>query len=295
MNPYIKLAHHSRLSKYLNGEKIYPINIEISPTDKCNAKCEWCFYSGTDHEEEIAPSIMFSLINELKGMNVKAVTWSGGGEPSLHKYLPEFIEAIPLEIDQGLFTNGISVNYNPQDLDWIRVSKTDKPWNIKSLEKIRRCKKVGMCINYTGYDESILEDIRIANDLQFDYVQIRPALKTNGEKVKYGVPQIANIGAKIIVSDYKFFESDQKRTYTKCEGYHFVPFIWANGDVDACAYHRGNKKYNLGNVYNMPFHEIMRNAPDLVKVADDCQVCCKNHEINKFIHDLKGLEDINFV
>jgi len=286
--PGLKLARHKRLVDYLNGEKIFPINIEISPSGICNAHCDWCFYKDSPDNHLIDTKLMLKTIKELESF-AQAITWTGGGEPTLH---PDFRKFIKTNLKQGLFTNGLKVNYDPSIFEWIRVSKTDKDWPVKNIKKLRKCKTLGMCINYLGNDEAIKEGLKVARKVKADYLQVRPALNVGNNLTFVKRPNLQD--KLLLLTDYKFEECSKERTYDRCEGFHFVPFIWQDGDVDVCAYHKGDKKFNLGNLYQNDLMSILQNAPEYVKVKD-CQICCKNHEINKLISNMRKLEDVAFV
>lgn len=308
--PGLKLACHSELGKYLEGEFVSPINIEISPSGVCNANCSWCFYrqnnnalNGLD-KNFFDESRMLDLIGELAEMGVKSISWTGGGEPTLHPSFPKFVNcAKRAGLKQGLFTNALKeINYDPTHFDWIRVSKTNKGWPVKNIKKLRGCKTLGMCINYTGGEYLIKDALKIAEELDamkseyVTYVQVRPALKIQGEKTIIQIPKLKH--PLLLITEYKFLGSDVDRIYKNCEAYHFAPFIWQDGDVDVCSYHRKNKKFNLGNV-NDPgkkgrFKFIMKNAPSSVKVLPTCQICCKLNAMNSMIYHIKKLEDRDF-
>jgi hypothetical protein len=100
---------------------------------------------------------------------------------------------------------------------------------------------------------------------------------------------------KLIFSNNKFADCSIPRSYKVCRGFHLVPFIWENGDVDVCGYMRGCRGYNLGNIYKDNFDKIMDHAPDHVPVHVACQVCCKNHELNRLIDEVISAKDKNFV
>jgi len=46
--PWLKTARHPQLVEYLEGNTIFPIEVEISPSRGCNAKCPKCFYGQTE-------------------------------------------------------------------------------------------------------------------------------------------------------------------------------------------------------------------------------------------------------
>ncbi|VVB82943.1 Uncharacterised protein [uncultured archaeon] len=312
--PGLKLARHKELGKHLLGEFVPPINIEISPSGTCDAACPWCFY----RQEEATirgldgclfrDSRMEGLIEEFAGMGVKSISWTGGGEPTMHPSFPRFAEmAHWAGLKQGLFTNALKIpRYNPTFFEWIRVSKTNNPWNEESLRILRQCKTLGLCINYRGIedDQLVKETLELVEKLDklkespthTTYLQVRPALKILGGKTIVEIPKIEHPLLKI--TDYKFLGSGSEREYSECEAFHFAPFIWQDGDVDVCGYHRKDKLFNLGNVYSLGengrFKYIMKNAPKTVKVLDNCQTCCKLNAMNSMIHMMRQLQDIDF-
>ncbi|MGW8181980.1 MAG: radical SAM protein, partial [bacterium] len=44
------LWHHKRVYSWLNGEVVYPITMEIDPTNACNEQCIWCCWK--DHRSD---------------------------------------------------------------------------------------------------------------------------------------------------------------------------------------------------------------------------------------------------
>src|SRR5437763_1554464 len=41
-SPHKILAHFDRLQRVAAGEFVYPITVEIDPTNVCNHRCQWC-------------------------------------------------------------------------------------------------------------------------------------------------------------------------------------------------------------------------------------------------------------
>ena len=300
--PGLKLARHKSLIEYIEGGFVPPINAEISPSGLCDAKCDWCFYRQNPEKTKGLDSVLFdekrmeNLISEFLELGVRSISWTGGGEPTLHPSFYKFSKnAYDSRIRQGLFTNGLGkMNFDPSKFDWIRVSKTDKEWNVDNLKYLRNCNTLGMCLNYCGEsdDKLIEETLKIGEKISATYVQVRPALKVCGEKTTVKVPSINH--PLLFITDYKFAGADEDRNYELCEGYHFNPFIWQDGDVDVCGYHRKNSKFNLGNVYNSSFKDIMKKAPNFIPVEENCLICCKLNSMNAIIAKMRKLEDVDF-
>lgn len=303
INPGLKLVNRRNFIDYMEGKNIHPINVEISPSGICNASCDCCFYKDKQSGQMIDRDVLRTALKDMtvwtKEDNpedrVRSITWTGGGEPTLHKDFLDFTTlAKRVGLKQGLITNALGkINYVPEHFEWIRVSKTNRPFNLENLVALRsKAKSMGLCINYSGNEEEVAEALRIGEKVGVDYVQVRPALNTGGKKTFVEEPKIEH--PLLSVSHSKFSEARVDRHYTECEGFHFVPFIWEDGKVDVCGYQRGNPAYNLGDLNKAGFRDIMRNAPKYVDAIPSCQICCKLHEINSTIATSRKLEDLDF-
>ncbi len=294
--PFLKPALHPELVEHFEGGKIMPVNIEISLTGKCNASCPWCFYKDEKTCDEIDSKLFMNFLEECRDMGVKAITWTGGGEPTLHPNFINFVNKVHyMGLDQGLITNGWGpINFDPTKFNWIRVSRSNLGFDEEKLKFLRKCKTLGMAINYNGNYKEINKATILGEKIGVDYVQVRPVLNTKGKTTNQDITRFRQ-SPLLMISDYKFNDAKLKHVYKKCEAFHFVPFLWENGDLDVCGYMRGEKGYNLGNIYKNSLEEMMVDAPNHVPVCNKCQVCCKNHELNKLIDKLRNTKDVNFI
>lgn len=300
LSPQEKLVVHHQLSQHLSGKKVYPIGLEISPSGVCQATCDFCFYAGGElggHRNVfLRAEKLYQVLLEAACIGVKAVTWTGGGEPTLHPNFASItVRAAIMGLEQGLFTNALSSpKYIPNRMKWIRVTITDKPYNEQYIRALRGTDNLSIAFNYKGPqdDEYLWDVLDMCGRVGADYVQVRPALAFHGQTVDIAPPKIHH--PLLHITDYKFEDAKKPHGYSRCEGYHFVPFIWEDGNVDVCAYMRKHEGYNLGNIYNTSLKDILDLAPEYVPVSPRCQVCCKNHEINKLVSSLRTLKDVNF-
>ena len=309
--PGIKLMSHRQFVDYFDNLTIYPIGVEISPSGRCNSNCPDCLYRQKNNKlagldsKLFDDDRMFKLMEEFVVLGVSSITWTGGGDPSMHPSFPLFVKyANGLGIKQGLFTNGLlPIRYDPSLLEWIRVTYTDQPINEAVLMSMRSCKTLGLCINYAPRhnEELVYELLAIAERLDAaktspshsTYLQVRPVLQIEGESVVNSSPKITH--PLLNITDYKFRGLGDGRNYQVCEAFHFVPFVWQDGTVDICAYHRKEPAYRLGNLHDEgkkgTFKYIMDNAPAKIAVAPNCQTVCKLHEMNSIIQLRKDLSD----
>lgn len=129
-----------------------PIHIRIKPTNICNHRCWYCAYKaeglqlGKDMviNDSIPLPKMMEIISDISEMGVKAVTFSGGGEPFCYPYLTEAVkELIKHKIGFATLTNGALFCAEAAELfahhgTWVRVSMDG--WDDESYMKYRQVK-----------------------------------------------------------------------------------------------------------------------------------------------------------
>lgn len=150
--PYSNLkifAHAEALSAIQNGERHAPIYIRIKPTNYCNHKCYYCSYADSElglrdqvnHQDQIPWEKMQEIISDISDMGVKAVTFSGGGEPLLYPHIVETMKRIlAAGIDLSIITNGQLLKDERAKVlaaaKWVRISFDAA--NAKSYSVIRQ-------------------------------------------------------------------------------------------------------------------------------------------------------------
>lgn len=128
-NPKLKLLWHcDRVHKWLSGENIAPIMVEMDLTNRCQLKCDFCTFKYIKDRSDIPRNSAICALFEMSRMGVKAVNFTGGGEPTLHKdFNLILLYAKDFGLDIGLFTNGYNVSLSTADTilqtcRWVRVS-----------------------------------------------------------------------------------------------------------------------------------------------------------------------------
>lgn len=299
-NPQAKLLWHGeRIQEWLETGKTTPIMSEIMPTGYCNAKCPFCFFAH-NRGGEIKKETMFGILNEMGILGVKAINWSGGGEPTLHPNFYEFAElANKLGIKQGLYTNAYNKIKKSELFEWIRITLTDKEFEAM---KIPDGKCVGVCVNQTKDDTyERLEKLCIkAKKLEFDYFQIRPALEIKAKNQPKIEPPLKlkeheTKDFRVIVTPYKYKEAGKPFGYSKCYGFKACTAIDWNGHLIACPYMGYDERFVFADLNKVTYLEGLQKSPEYVKVASTCQHCCKNHEINKVMDAAKKVRQKEFL
>lgn len=125
-----KLIYHpDRVSDWMNGKNIYPIEMEVGLTNACNHRCIFCAVDYTGYEpKKINADTLISNLEELAPKGLKSIIYAGEGEPLLHKSAPDIINKTKsLGIDAAMSTNGVLLTPEVsagclKSLTWIRFS-----------------------------------------------------------------------------------------------------------------------------------------------------------------------------
>jgi len=144
---YKILNRLDKLKSFVEGEITAPLYVRVKPINLCNHGCFFCAYStgfrvkDGGEEEHIMSGMhenmqekdvipfpkMRELLHNFWEMGVKAVTYSGGGEPLMY---PEIVktmqETLDYGIDLSIITNGQNLAKERAEVlsnaKWVRVS-----------------------------------------------------------------------------------------------------------------------------------------------------------------------------
>ncbi len=125
-----KLHYHlSRVAAWQNGENIYPIYMEISPSGMCNHRCTFCALDFMEYQKRfLDSSLMAERLAEMGRLGLKSVMFAGEGEPLLHKEIVAMTRAArEAGIDTAFTTNGVLLSPEKSAAllpltEWIKVS-----------------------------------------------------------------------------------------------------------------------------------------------------------------------------
>jgi len=141
-----------QLEAFRHGRVVAPVHIRIKPFNHCNHDCWYCAYrvsnlqlgADIDFKDAIPKDKMMEIAGDAIEMGVKAITFSGGGEPLLYKPLPEVVKFLAEGgVRVATLTNGANLKGKMADAfadhgTWVRVS-TDA-WDDESFSKSRGVK-----------------------------------------------------------------------------------------------------------------------------------------------------------
>ena len=217
-NPQAKvIANADRVIEFLETGNTSPVLVEVDPSNACNHGCYFCISSyihlpeskglETYDRSQMPRGMMLSLCQDMIDMEVRAVNWTGGGEPTLNRHTKEAIEYIGKnsDIKMGMFTNGTLLDrWDMFDvlvdhMTWVRISidaggreeynsirraKQNDDWdkmdsNLRTLIKVNNSQGrkldlgVGFVITPDTY-QGILGFAEYFGELDVDYCQFKP-------------------------------------------------------------------------------------------------------------------------
>ena len=109
------------------GIEPYPLVVEFYPTNRCNLSCSFCFGAEkaqvVDSRKELEVQQYKIVLNELRELGVRHISFSGGGEPFLYSQIRDVLElGIEHDFNFRLVTNGTLIKKS----DYPTLSKIDE-------------------------------------------------------------------------------------------------------------------------------------------------------------------------
>lgn len=288
------LFHTDKINHWLSGENVYPILIEFDLSNACNHKCNFCNFKYTHTGEILDKKVAFDTIEELSHCGIRAINWTGGGEPLMTDWFCDIARFTTVKhIQQGIFTNGSLMNDRIMETllsthHWIRFSidaGTRETYhklrgvddfnkvitNVKKLVTLRNEEHykvdigIGFVITPDNYHEIPLFS-ELIKETGVDYGQYKPSILEDTfedarweEEIKPLLEDVFKNNPKAVINLYKFndiTESNLDQPYKTCYGHQFCPCIGADGEVWICNQLRGRDGYSFGNLYRETFKDI---------------------------------------
>lgn len=290
------LYHPENIVAYKEGKRPFPITIEIDLTNRCNHNCSFCFYAEhiSINKDSLDTEILKLRLKEAKELGTKAIGFTGGGEPMIHKDYEEILTFTKsLGFDVGTITNGSvitekNVNALIKNLQWIRISMAGgdrdsykKVQGVDQFDKVvenikllsKRKQELGSSINIgirtLVTPENIHTITNFANnikDLKINYYQLAPDQYTNDEGKFWNSTETQQVfkeaseilkSKNIVLLGTAYIKAQEDLDYPQtCYAHFFKSAILAEGHYAFCQNARGEEKYYIGNIYDNTLKEI---------------------------------------
>ncbi len=291
--------HPEQIVAYKQNKRPFPITMEIDLTNRCNHKCTFCFYA--EHisvdKSTLNTDMLKSRISEARNLGCKGISFTGGGEPTLHNNFIEILKHTKdCGIDCGLITNGSVIHKFTEDLvtnlKWIRISlaggdsvsyqkvqgvdQFDKIIrNIKLLSEVKVNLKgnlnIGVRVLVTPENIESLENlVQLLKETSINYIQFAPDMFTddggefwNSERTQKIFNHIGKILEKssILQLTAGYLNHQQNLDYVStCYAHSFQGAISAEGNLLFCKNARDEKKFTIGNIYEKSLTDIWADS-----------------------------------
>lgn len=328
------LWHTDRLAAVKRGQKPPPVNAEIDLSNRCSLGCEWCHFAYTHTKGPLAGKrekpadavpggdvmdhdLARSLVYQLAGAGVKSVTWTGGGEPTLH---PHFNSIVTLAargpLEQGIYTHGGHIDKQRAELmklvmTWVYVSLDEcTPGAYKRSKGVDRfdaaCEGIERLVAadgratvgvgfllHEGNHQDVFDMVALAMALDADYVQFRPTVRYSQDNPGRAAQHPAWIDEAIVrlrrfddnervladVERFEMYRDWNGRGYDTCHWATLQTVITPNGNVWVCVNKREHAGACLGDLNEEPFEDIWQRSGSY-QVDGGCRVMCRGHMAN---------------
>ncbi|MBF0183174.1 MAG: radical SAM protein [Magnetococcales bacterium] len=281
-----------------------PVHIRIKPTNICNHDCWYCAYR-VDHlqlgadmveRESLSYEKMSEIVDDCISMGVKAVTFSGGGDPLVYKNLPEMIERLANGgVRVATLTNGANLKGKMAEAlarhaTWVRISLD--AWDDASYARFRGIKEgdfsklcdnirafvamgdrcvlgISFIVTHENYTH-ILETSRLlkslgVNHIKFSGVVIANEGHNNNEyhsqimqetSAQIEAAKALNDARFTIIDHYHELEERFDKSYTQCPFLQFLTVIGADATVYTCQDKAYTEAGTLGSIRDRSFKEF---------------------------------------
>ena len=281
-----------------------PVHVRIKPMNPCDHDCWYCAYHDEnlqlgnlmEYKDRLPKEKMMEIVDDLAEMGVKAVTFSGGGEPLIYPYIAESVNRLGKHgLKVATLTNASHLHEDIAEAfakygTWIRVSIDG--WDAASYAKIRNVKLTefdmvvnnmrnfanlkSSCvlgINYVIDNQNyahVLEFSKLMKDVGVNHLKIMGVIVSNDgklsnayhddirESVQEQIDQAKNIeDANFkIIDHYHEFPERFDKDYQTCPSIQFLTIIGADSKVYSCHDKAYTELGLLGSIENRRFKDF---------------------------------------
>ena len=333
------LAHIDRLVDWRRGLKPAPVTVEWDLSNRCVLGCQDCHFAHTHVKGPWAVkprtlpmafsstgdtadvTVVVTALREMAEAGVKAIVWSGGGEPTTHGRWQEIVAAAAgYGLEQGMYTCGgllteASARFESEHLTWVVVSLDCKDAETYAAEKGVPAARfddacngarwlsggkaaVGVSFllhgdNWTHAQEMVL----LARRLGATYTTFRPAIHAYPDLpsrcadyrgwITAALPALERISwavdVEIDLNRFRQYLEWNGHGYSDCKGVQLNATVTPDGRVWLCPQRRGIEGSCVGDLSRESFAAVWARHPGHYHVDEGCRVMCRLHPVNQQI------------
>ena len=256
----------------VSNEPQMPVCFEIDASNSCQNDCDFCMFAFHIKKNRVHLSRhnFIKAIWDMKDMGVRAITFTGGGEPLMNPHIKDMVNiAHSFRFKIGLVTNGILLDKIMDDahvFEYVRVSldcatretyyRTKHShhfdriiYNLKTLVDQRKT-DVGLSFVITDDNRDEIDAFHdLAESIGVDYAQVKPELK-----------QCDMLAQTKDVDHNKFFVTERynidRDAEIACKIAGLIGVLNATGKVYYCCVHRGKSEFEIGDINTNSLNDI---------------------------------------
>lgn len=312
------------------GDHVPPVNVEIDLSNRCSLGCSWCHFAYTHtrgplkgKREKPAGAIpggdlmdtklALRIIDELADAGVQSITWTGGGEPTLHPDFDRIVTYAAGRLKQGVYTHGGHIDDDRAALlkrsmefvyvsldaasrvDYFRDKGVDRfdqvCTNIQRLADAQGHATVG--VGYLITRENWWHAggaVALVRKLGADYIQFRPTIRYDQQQpdrreetvgwLDLAIPELERLssfpGVQVDVDRFRMYQNWHGHNYRTCWWSMLQTVITPSGQVWTCVNKREHPAALLGSLADESFaHLWARQSP--AHVDGSCRLMCRGH------------------
>ncbi|MDC3094878.1 radical SAM protein [Prochlorococcus sp. AH-716-M09] len=159
--------HYERFEKWLEGELIAPVSVDMALTRSCGAMCSFCYAMVQEPQERssIKTHDALNLLDDFSEIGVKAVSLISDGESTLSKaYIPFIQHAANNGIDIGNATN--AWDWKPEKIEQVLPSMKWVRFTVAAGTPSRYAEIMYKSKDNTEVFDKAMENIKYAVELK---------------------------------------------------------------------------------------------------------------------------------
>ncbi|MFC1735408.1 radical SAM protein [Candidatus Hydrogenedentota bacterium] len=288
--------HPEKIVEYRDGSRPFPILVEVDLTNKCNHRCKFCCCAEhiNTSRDSMDSEIIQARLAEARELGTKAISFTGGGEPMMHKDFLKILQyAKALGLDAGMLTNGSAINEKNVDtlvsnLEWIRISvgggDQESYTAVQGIDHFERVLRginllaerrrelkavfnIGVRLLVLPENvDSITSFARLLKDARINYLQLAPDQFTDDRGKFWNDPAtkqhfeeagriLEEANTRLLTANYVWLQ-DRIDFPRTCYAHFFHGLFLADGNVAYCRNAHGKEDYYIGNINKNTLAEI---------------------------------------
>ncbi len=201
------LSYYGEATMLKEGKMPAPRMAILYPNYVCNHRCIGCDYTELNKtKKSFTEGEFIRVIDQLAGIGIKGIEFCGGGEPTLHPYLPQIIDRLAAnDISSGLLTSGTNLTVNLRKKlvkhgSYCRISLESASEEIFNKYKRPISKKAG----FLHVIENISSLVKLRNE-RLPNTRLQISIKYSIDRNNYqDVPKVVRLADKLKVDSIQY-------------------------------------------------------------------------------------------